>query len=150
MFIATNSPQPPGTRLRIEVLEGDRGFMVEGVVAHARKVRGDLMRLSQPGMGVRFLSVEELVRELIPVGLRARPRRSPEPVAQAGAVAPPPPLSDAAVAEPRAAAPAPLRRSARRRPALAADPDAARGRRRVQRCSSSARASSWRSSGATS
>ncbi len=67
MFLATNSPQPPGTRLRIEVLEGDRGFMVEGVVAHARKTRADLMRLSQPGMGVRFLAVEELVRELIPV-----------------------------------------------------------------------------------
>jgi len=67
MFLATNSPQPPGTRLRIEVLEGDRGFMLEGVVAHARKIRGDMMRMSQPGMGVRFLAVEDLVRELIPV-----------------------------------------------------------------------------------
>ncbi|HJX26753.1 MAG TPA: PilZ domain-containing protein, partial [Thermoanaerobaculia bacterium] len=66
MFLATNSPQVPGTRLRIEVLEGDRGFVVEGVVAHARKTRGDMMRLSQPGMGVRFLGVDELVRELIP------------------------------------------------------------------------------------
>lgn len=68
MFIGTRSPFPPGTRLRIEILEGDRGFVVEGVVAHARKVRGELMRMSQPGMGVRFLSVEDLVRELIPVG----------------------------------------------------------------------------------
>lgn len=68
MFIGTRSPFPPGTRLRIEVLEGDRGFMVEGVVAHARKVRGELMRMSQPGMGVRFLSVEDLVRELVPSG----------------------------------------------------------------------------------
>lgn len=67
MFLATNSPQPPGTRLRIEVLEGDRGFVIEGMVAHARKTRGDMMRLSQPGMGIRFLGVEELVRELIPV-----------------------------------------------------------------------------------
>lgn len=66
MFLATNSPQVPGTRLRIEILEGDRGFVVEGVVAHARKTRGDMMRLSQPGMGVRFLGVDELVRELIP------------------------------------------------------------------------------------
>ena len=68
MFIATRSPYPPGTRLRIEVLEGERGFVVEGMVAHARKVRGELMRLSQPGMGVRFMTVEELVRELIPAG----------------------------------------------------------------------------------
>jgi hypothetical protein len=67
MFLATNSPQPPGTRVRIEVLEGDRGFMLEGLVAHARKTRGDLMRMSQPGMGIRFLSVDDLVRELIPV-----------------------------------------------------------------------------------
>jgi hypothetical protein len=66
MFIGTRSPLPPGTRLRIEVLEGDRGFMVEGVVAHARKVRGEMMRLTQPGMGVRFVSVEDLVRELVP------------------------------------------------------------------------------------
>jgi hypothetical protein len=41
--------------------------MVEGVVAHARKVRGDMMRINHPGMGIRFLSVEELVRELIPM-----------------------------------------------------------------------------------
>jgi hypothetical protein len=67
MFLATNSPQPPGARLRIEVLEGDRGFVVEGMVAHARKTRADMMRLSQSGMGIRFLGVEELVRELIPV-----------------------------------------------------------------------------------
>lgn len=68
MFIGTRSPFAPGTRLRIEVLEGDRGFMVEGVVAHARKVPGELMLRNQPGMGVRFLSVEDLVRELVPSG----------------------------------------------------------------------------------
>jgi hypothetical protein len=67
MFLATNSPQPPGTRLRVEVVDGNHGFMVEGVVAHARKIHGDLARLTHPGMGVRFLAVEELVRELIPV-----------------------------------------------------------------------------------
>jgi Tfp pilus assembly protein PilZ len=66
MFIATNSPMPSGVRVRIEIVDRDRGFMVEGVVAHARKIRGELARLSQSGMGVRFLSVEELVRELIP------------------------------------------------------------------------------------
>jgi PilZ domain len=68
MFLATNSPQAPGSRLRIEVTDGARGFMVEGVVAHARKIRGDMMRMSQPGMGIRFLPVEELVRELVAIG----------------------------------------------------------------------------------
>ncbi len=66
MFIATNSPIPSGVRVRVEVLDRDRGFMVEGVVAHARKVRAELAAVTQSGMGVRFLSVEELVRELIP------------------------------------------------------------------------------------
>lgn len=66
MFIATNSPMPPASRVRVEVIDRDRGFMVEGVVAHARKVRSEMARISQSGMGVRFLSVEELVRELIP------------------------------------------------------------------------------------
>jgi len=100
MFIGTNSPLPPGTRLRVEVLEGNRGFMVEGVVAHARKVRGEMMRLSQPGMGVRFLSVEDLVRELVPAGYghedlppaQAEPLAVPE--APAAPVTPPaPPVS---------------------------------------------------------
>lgn len=66
MFVATNSPMPSGTRIRIEVIDRDRGFMVEGVVAHARKVRSELAAITQSGMGVRFLSVEELVRELMP------------------------------------------------------------------------------------
>ncbi|HEV7516986.1 MAG TPA: PilZ domain-containing protein [Thermoanaerobaculia bacterium] len=65
MFIGTRSPMPSGTRVRIEVL-GEHGFMIEGVVAHARKARGDLARITQTGMGVRFLSVEDLVRELLP------------------------------------------------------------------------------------
>jgi Tfp pilus assembly protein PilZ len=66
MFLATRSPLPQGTRVRVEVLERDRGFMVEGVVAHARKVRSELMQIIQPGMGIRFLTVSELVRELMP------------------------------------------------------------------------------------
>lgn len=90
MFIATRSPYPPGTRLRVEVLEGERGFVIEGMVAHARKIRGELMRLSTPGMGVRFMSVDELIRELIPVGhgVEGLPGAPPDPVPplQPGAV----------------------------------------------------------------
>lgn len=84
MFLASNSPQAPGTRLRIEVIEGTHGFVVEGVVAHARKVRGDMMRLSQPGMGIRFLAVEELVRELIPM-LPGETEEIPPPPFEPGA-----------------------------------------------------------------
>ena len=89
MFIATNSPVPGGSRIRVEVVDRDRGFMVEGVVAHARKIRGDLARVTLSGMGVRFLTVEELVRELLPsavgteeiplVGQPEAPERLTEP-----------------------------------------------------------------------
>ena len=106
MFLATNSPQPPGTRVRVEVLEGDRGFIVEGVVAHARKTRSDLMRLTQPGMGIRFLTVEELVRELIPSIIPGETEEIPEdaPAAPRPAAAPRPTLQSAA---PALAAPVP-------------------------------------------
>lgn len=87
MFVATNSPVASGARIRIEVVDRDRGFMVEGVVAHARKSPPELARLNQSGMGIRFLSVEELVRELMPAGLagteeipqEAAPRPEPPP-----------------------------------------------------------------------
>lgn len=97
MFIATNSPMPRGSRIRIEVMDQDRGFMMEGVVAHARKMRGDMARLNQSGMGVRFLSVEELVRELIPVAYgqseeipKSPQTPAPQPAATPRAAAPPP------------------------------------------------------------
>jgi hypothetical protein len=82
MFIATNSPVAGGSRIRVEVVDRNRGFMVEGVVAHARKIGGDLARASLSGMGVRFLTVEELVRELFPSGLGSTeeiPQASPPP-----------------------------------------------------------------------
>jgi hypothetical protein len=66
MHIATATPLPPQARLRIEVIHGDRGFLIEGVVAHRRAVHPELMKVTQPGMGVRFLGAEELIRELFP------------------------------------------------------------------------------------
>ena len=107
MFIATNSPMPSGARIRVEIIDRDRGFMVEGVVAHARKMRSDLARLNQSGMGVRFLSVEELVRELIPAGV-GETEEIPEPSSTRPAPAPPPPALSSPEAV-RAAAPPPPR-----------------------------------------
>jgi hypothetical protein len=88
MFIATNNPVPSGSRIRVEVMDRDRGFMVEGIVAHARKMQPEMARLNQSGMGVRFLSVEELVRELIPSGLGESQEISRD-VTRAEPVAPP-------------------------------------------------------------
>jgi hypothetical protein len=65
MHIATASPLAPQSRLRIEILFG-RGFLVEGVVAHRRAVHPELAKVTPPGMGVRFMSPEELVGELFP------------------------------------------------------------------------------------
>ena len=74
MFIATNSPLVAGSRVRVELVDRERGFMVEGVVVHARKLH--LEKLTQSGMGVRFLDVEELVRELIPGGFAETPENA--------------------------------------------------------------------------
>lgn len=114
MFVATNSPMPTGARIRIEVIDRDRGFMVEGVVAHARKIRGELARVTQSGMGVRFLTVEELVRELIPAALGTEeipqapqepavtvPEEPPEPET----APPPPPMAPPPPPSPRTTQP---------------------------------------------
>ncbi|HXO20645.1 MAG TPA: PilZ domain-containing protein [Thermoanaerobaculia bacterium] len=66
MFIGSNSPLPSGCRVRVEILDREHGFMVEGVVAHARKIPGELGRVAQSGMGVRFLTIDELIHELLP------------------------------------------------------------------------------------
>jgi hypothetical protein len=95
MFIVTNTPLSSGCRVRVELVDRERGFMMEGVVAHARKMAPALARLNQSGMGVRFLTVEELVRELIPAGLGETeeiPRDEPQTEPQPEPLTPPPPL----------------------------------------------------------
>lgn len=67
MFIATASPLPKGARIRIEILDEQTGFVVEGVVAHAARVSPQLQKLKASGMGVRLLPVHELVGELMPI-----------------------------------------------------------------------------------
>jgi len=104
MFIATNSPIASGARVRIEVVDRGRGFVVEGVVAHARKSPPELARLNQSGMGIRFLSVEELVRELMPAGL-AGTEEIPREAAPRPEPPPPPPPPDVTEAFPAAAPP---------------------------------------------
>lgn len=91
MFLGTNSPLPQGSRLRIEVHDRDHGFVVEGEVVHARKVHGELGRIKPSGMGIRFLSVEELIRELLPsVAPELEP--IPEPPAETPRLAPTAPV----------------------------------------------------------
>ena len=66
-FIATNAPLAPGTRLRIEFLIDD-GFYVEAVVTHAARVSTALQSIRSSGMGIRFLTISELITGLLPSG----------------------------------------------------------------------------------
>jgi hypothetical protein len=69
MHIATIDPLPPASRVRIEVVHGAQGFLVEGVVAHRRSVHPELTRVAVSGMGVRLLMPDELIAELLPSGV---------------------------------------------------------------------------------
>lgn len=66
MFILTPHPFPSGTRVRVEIGEGPRGFVIEGVVAHAHRLAPELRALGRSGMGIRFLTLEELLTEAVP------------------------------------------------------------------------------------
>jgi Tfp pilus assembly protein PilZ len=90
MFLGTNSPLPQGSRLRIEIHDREHGFVVEGEVVHARKVHGELGRIKPSGMGIRFLSVEELIRELLP---SVAPELEPIPGSSADPEEPPAEIS---------------------------------------------------------
>ena len=65
MFVATTSPYRSGRRLRLEVGEEAVAFAVEGRVAHSRLLAPELHKLGISGMGVEFLTVGELVAELL-------------------------------------------------------------------------------------
>lgn len=73
MFIGTASTFSLGDRLRIEVVDSKHGFVVEGVVARVERVPLALRQVRQPGVGVRFLSVSELFRDLFPSAMLAGP-----------------------------------------------------------------------------
>ena len=81
MFVSTTTPLPRGERVRLEVLDPQNGFMIEGVVMHAARVALALQQVRQSGMGVRFLRVEDLIAGLMRQGGGApavdQPRRKP-------------------------------------------------------------------------
>ena len=79
MFIGTNSPLGKGIRLRIEVLDSQRGFMVEAEVAHAVKTAPALQQIKPSGMGIRFMQVDELVADLFGGSLVFRPDEEKPP-----------------------------------------------------------------------
>ncbi|HXU46607.1 MAG TPA: PilZ domain-containing protein [Thermoanaerobaculia bacterium] len=96
MYVVTHQPAPRGARIRVEVLDPRCGFIVEAEVAHAHRVSTEMSALGLSGMGVRFLPVADLVRELFPEATQVVERPAeptpPEPAVAAtapGAAAPP-------------------------------------------------------------
>lgn len=79
MFVLTPHPFPSGSRLRIEIGEGPRGFVIEGVVAHAHRLPPELRVLGRSGMGVRFLTIAELLAEAVPEFGRGTDRHTEAP-----------------------------------------------------------------------
>ena len=66
IFVRTQQVLPSGTRLRLEVFNGPRSFVAEGVVMRALKTPTQLQSVMPSGMGIRFIHVEELLGELLP------------------------------------------------------------------------------------
>jgi Tfp pilus assembly protein PilZ len=63
MYIDTNTLFGAGSRIRLEIGTGEHAFMAEAVVARVNKSH---QTLRTSGMGVRFLTIDELVGELLP------------------------------------------------------------------------------------
>src|SRR4029453_14859902 len=79
MYIGTPSPVGKGSRIRIEVIDPQRGFMVEAEVAHALKTPLGVQQVKPSGMGVRFMQVDELVADLFGGSMVFRPEEEKPP-----------------------------------------------------------------------
>ncbi|HET9766761.1 MAG TPA: PilZ domain-containing protein, partial [Thermoanaerobaculia bacterium] len=66
IFVRTQMVLPSGSRMRLAIGHGGRSFTVEGVVMRALRSPAHLQAVMPSGMGVRFLSAEELLEELLP------------------------------------------------------------------------------------
>jgi len=82
MFVATGRLLPVGTRVEAEVRYQDQGFVVEAEVIRVLQQPHELRGIRFQGIGLRFLPVADLVRELIG-GVEQRQRAVPgEPAPQ--------------------------------------------------------------------
>lgn len=76
MFICTNSPLKPGSRVIVEVGKEGRKLELHGQVRHAARVDPLLQKLKPSGMGVRLLRTEEMMAAVL--GLDAETTEEPE------------------------------------------------------------------------
>ena len=65
-FVQTDHPHPKGRRLQVEFSTERNGFVCEALVARAIKTAPELHSARPSGMGLRFLSVDELLAGFLP------------------------------------------------------------------------------------
>jgi Tfp pilus assembly protein PilZ len=106
MFLGTSVPLEPGERVRLEVLDREKGFIIEGQVARIHRVALALRHLEQPGVGIRFLVPAELVGDLLQ-GSKPRMTGSSTGLTRPPGVAGPAPTAAPRDPAPASAAPAP-------------------------------------------
>ena len=81
VFLGTGHLLAPGERVRLEIVDPEKGFVTEGRVVRVHRVALALRHVDQAGVGIRFLLPEELVAELVPAA-----RAGPAPPRAATAV----------------------------------------------------------------
>lgn len=78
MFIATRQTLLIGTRVEAEIKHGARSFVAEAVVARVEKQPVVLRGIRSDGVGLRFVPVPDLVRELVGGVAVEPPKRAAE------------------------------------------------------------------------
>lgn len=81
LFLGTNVALERGERLRLEIGDREKGFVIEGQVVRLERVPLALRQLRQQGVGVRFLTPVELVADLFPTRAVSTPEAGPRPAA---------------------------------------------------------------------
>jgi hypothetical protein len=100
-FVRTSMPMAAAARLRLDLGHGGRWITVEGVVLRAQRHPAHLQSVMPSGMAIRFLTVPELLRELLP-GIDAElGPRAPVAASSSTASVQPPALAAAPRAAPR-------------------------------------------------
>lgn len=65
LFVTTNAPFKPGTRVFLEIPSGNDQLLLRGEVRYSARVDPALQKVKSSGMGVRLLPVEDLMAELL-------------------------------------------------------------------------------------
>jgi Tfp pilus assembly protein PilZ len=67
MFVSTNAPYKPGTRVFLEVPYGQEKLVLQAEVRYAARVDPALQKVKPSGMGVRLLRVDEVMSEVLKI-----------------------------------------------------------------------------------